>query len=174
VATGILGGTVPRGTRDCRSSLGDSAVAPTACPTILRYPPILSVTGTKLLRTVYAGASIPNYEQLPENTTTSLESSQHTVNGLQVLPIYYNKQIVVGGLLSLGKLVFTVPASLDSSLIMSNRQSWTYRGKTAAIWCVALYDKTWKPQSNLGIEDQQSHCYYIYRDKPYDPSENSS
>jgi hypothetical protein len=28
VATGILGGTVPRGTRDCRSSLGDSPVAP--------------------------------------------------------------------------------------------------------------------------------------------------
>jgi hypothetical protein len=51
VATGILGGTVPRGTRDCRSSLGDSPVAPTACPIVLRYPPIQSVTGTKLFRT---------------------------------------------------------------------------------------------------------------------------
>jgi hypothetical protein len=35
VATGILGRTVPRRTRDCRSSLGDSPVAPTACPSIL-------------------------------------------------------------------------------------------------------------------------------------------
>jgi hypothetical protein len=74
VATGILGGTVPRRTRDCRSSLGDSPVAPTVCPTILRYPPILSVTGTKLLRTAIENTygktpeAVDGLRQMKENT----------------------------------------------------------------------------------------------------------